>query len=105
MVSNPAAYRWSSYRTNAMGHHLRLLRPHQDWLAPGGTDSVRASADRALFADALRRTQLDDIRAATHGGYILGNQRFAEEIETMLKRQVVPGRPGRRAKREKTKTR
>lgn len=36
MVRDPAAYRWSSYRTNAMGHHSSLLQPHQDWLALGG---------------------------------------------------------------------
>lgn len=104
MVNDPAEYRWSSYRTNAMGLHSRLLQPHQDWLALGGTDSARATAYRQLFADALRRTQLDEIRTATNGGYVLGNQRFAQEIETMLNRRVVPGRPGRRAKREKTKT-
>jgi putative transposase len=41
-----------------------------------------------------------EIRAATNGNYVLGNNRFKEEINRMLKRRVMPGKAGRRARGE-----
>lgn len=38
---------------------------------------------------------IDEIRAATNGNFVLGNDRFKQEVAGMLKRRVVPGQPGR----------
>ena len=41
---------------------------------------------------------IDDIRSSTNGNYVLGNQRFKDEISAILKRGVVPGKAGRSVK-------
>ena len=33
---------------------------------------------------------INEIRKATNGKYVLGNDRFKDEIEDMLQRRVVP---------------
>ncbi len=37
---------------------------------------------------------IDGIRVSTNGNYVLGNNRFKDEISATLKRRVVPGRAG-----------
>ena len=41
---------------------------------------------------------IDDIRASTNGNYVLGNERFKDQIADVLKRRVVPGKAGRPVK-------
>ena len=98
MVSHPADYLWSSYRRNAHGHHSSLLTPHPDWLALGNADACRCEAYQQLFDNSFEDQQLEEIRLATNGGFVLGNQRFAKEIEATLERRVVRGQPGRPVK-------
>ena len=38
------------------------------------------------------------VRALKSSNYVLGNERFKEEIANMLKRRVTPGKAGRPAK-------
>jgi putative transposase len=38
---------------------------------------------------------IDQIRQATNGNFVLGNDRFAEEIRLALGRRVTPGKAGR----------
>ncbi len=38
---------------------------------------------------------MDDIRRSTNGNYVLGSDRFKDEVATMLNRRVVPGKVGR----------
>ena len=98
MVSHPGEYRWSSYRTNGEGEHDPLLTPHSNYLRLGQTESERQAVYRALFEAHIEPEQLNEIRHATNGNYVLGNSRFQEEIADMLKRRVTSGKNGRPAK-------
>jgi putative transposase len=49
IVSEPVAYRWSSFRANGLGARDAVLTPHPTYLALGATRSERQRAYRALF--------------------------------------------------------
>jgi putative transposase len=49
MVSEPVAYRWSSFRANGLGGRDAVLTPHATYLALGETRTDRQRAYRALF--------------------------------------------------------
>jgi putative transposase len=90
MVPHAAAYRWSSYRMNAMGKHIALLTPHPVYQALGKTADDRRSAYRNLFASQIPNYTLEEIRAATNKGWVLGNGRFKEAIEQRLGYALPP---------------
>lgn len=50
LVTRPGAYRWSSYRANALGQDDALVVPHPLYYALGRTPEARRAAYRALFA-------------------------------------------------------
>lgn len=95
MVEHPADYAWSSYRANGQGEADPLISPHDDYWGLGSSPEARESAYRQLFAAHMAPALVDEIRAATNGNYVLGNDRFKEEIARTLGRRVVPGKPGR----------
>jgi len=93
IVSNPGDYRWSSYRANASGVRDPLVTPHSELVSLG------ASQYRRLFADGLSDDLLRDIREATNGGYPLATSSFKDEVAARTGRKMVPGKPGRPAKK------
>ena len=95
MVEHPADNRWSSYRANAQGEDDRQVSPHRLYVALGDTAEHRQAAYRELFRHELEPGLVDQIRAATNGNFLLGNARFAAEIEAALGRRVSPGTPAR----------
>jgi putative transposase len=95
MVEHPADYRWSSYRTHAQGEWNLLLTPHPLYLALADTAEARQHAYRELFRTHVEPGLIDQIRQATNGNFVLGNDRFAEEIRLALGRRVTPGKAGR----------
>jgi len=62
MVDDPAHYRWTSYRTNALAQPSAIITPHPRYQALGATSEERQSAYRALF-----RTQLEEMQSTTSG--------------------------------------
>jgi putative transposase len=95
MVAHPAEYRWSSYRANAQGALDRLVRPHSLYEGLGGDAAGQQTAYRELFRYELDIGLVDEIRLATNGNFVLGDQRFATQIESMIGRRAVPGQSGR----------
>jgi len=96
MVDDPAHYRWSSYRNNALGQTGTILTPHPLYLSLGVTDEERQSAYRALFRAQLDDAAVGDIRLALNQNQPLGNERFYQHIEQMTgqRRESKPrGRP------------
>jgi REP-associated tyrosine transposase len=89
MVSDPAAYLWSSFAGNAGIRSDLLLTPHPEFRAVSLEDYRRLVAD-GLGEDFIRR-----IRAATHGGYPLASEEFAAALGAKANRRLHPGRPGR----------
>ena len=98
-VCHPREYRWSSYQANAEGKLDPILTPHSLYLRLGQNEAQREAAYRGLFEADLDPDQITAIRNATNGNCALGDRRFREEIEKMLRRRVVPGKSGRPAKR------
>ena len=95
MVEHPADYRWSSYRANAQGESCKVLKPHFMYEALGQTEVARQANYRELFRHDLEPGLVDEIRKATNGNFVLGDNRFKEEISKMLGRRVIPGKAGR----------
>jgi putative transposase len=98
MVEDPAHYRWTSYRANALGQPNALLTPHPVYAALGSTPSVRQRAYRALFRTELEVDAIADIRLALAQNQPLGNARFLSRIARALgeRRQARPrGRPAK----------
>ena len=73
MVSHPAQYTWSSYRANALGKDDRLVSPHAAFLALGLDAIARRSAYAELVDQRLDPSLVENIRAATRGGYPMGS--------------------------------
>jgi len=94
MVQDPAEYPWSSYRFNAMGKPIKLLKPHQIYLSLGNTEQERQKAYRSLFGNQFPELPLNEIRTATNKGWILGNNRFKKQIEQQLGYEIPPFKQG-----------
>jgi len=101
MVSVPSAYRWSSYRVNALGETDSVIEPHPVYTALGGWMQERQAAYQALFIEALDTGLVSEIRRATNGNFALGNARFQAEVAAALGRRAMPGEPGRPRKQDK----
>jgi putative transposase len=93
MVDHPRAYRWSSYRVHADGAANALLSEHAIQRVLGRGGEARRKAYRALFRFGLDDEFVAALRAATNGGWALGDARFARQICSTAYRG---GRPGRR---------
>lgn len=96
MVKDPAHYRWTSYRANALGQRDARLTPHPLYRTLGQSDKERQAAYRALFRTQLDRVALDDIRLAVNQSQPPGNARFYAKIEEMtgIRREAkTRGRP------------
>jgi putative transposase len=95
IVSNPEDYRWSSYRSNALGNVSDLCTPHPEYLNLGGDSDKRRENYRELFKHHFSDTVLEQIRKATNKGMIVGNDRFREEIEALTGRRLKEKKRGR----------
>jgi putative transposase len=95
LVSDPAEYPWSSYLANGYGIGNNILSPHQLYMELGGDAVERQVAYRELFRYELGADVIDKIRNSTNGNYVLGDSRFAEQVEAKLGRRATPGMPGR----------
>ncbi len=97
MVADPADYRWSSYRSNALGDPDPILTPHPLYSELGTDNNTsRCDAYRELFREALDNAPLADLRMALNQDQPIGNDRFYREIEAMTgqKRELRKrGRP------------
>jgi len=104
MVDHPRAYPWSSYSQNGLGEPSCLVTPHSLYTQLGADDEERQKAYRSLFRSRLSDETLNNIRLATNKAWVLGNDRFKEQIEKQLGRQVSPKARGGDRKSERYKT-
>jgi putative transposase len=98
MVAMPQDYPWSSYRRNALGEggpNADWLSSHEEYSGLGRDDADRQEAYQALFATAIDRDDLSEIRGCTHKGWALGGERFRAEIEALGKRRAASKGVGR----------
>ena len=99
MVTDPAHYRWSSYRHNGLGQADDRLTAHPLYQSLGRDAEERRASYRALFRPELDDDAIGDIRLALAQSQPLGDDRFAERIcakvgvrQTLTKRGRPPGK-------------
>lgn len=90
MVSHPAEYPWSSYHGNALDKQIELLTPHDCYLSLGKTTRLRKTNYLALFKQHIPERSLEDIREATNKAWVLGDNRFKQQIEEQTGRRASP---------------
>jgi len=95
MVTSPADYRWSSYHANGLGTGDKAITPHPLYLALADSGEPRREAYRELFRSHLDPDVIRHISAATETGTPLGNDRFREQIATVLNQKVGYAKRGR----------
>ena len=104
MVEHPADYPWSSHRANAQSAESFLISPHSIYNQLGTRPAQRRSRYRALFRSHLEPGVIDEIRSATNGNYVLGNELMQKQVDKALGRRVVRGKPGRPRKRKEVES-
>jgi len=90
MVEDPVQYPWSSYRGNATGVDIALLKPHFCYQALGENDSARQIVYSSLFEEEVPALNLLEIRDAINKAWVLGDGKFKAQIEAQLGRRVTP---------------
>jgi len=95
MVGEPEQYPWSSHRANAQGVGDPVVSPHEMYLGLGADDQARQVAYRTLFRGYFEDRDLEEIGICLQSGTPLGNDRFREEVERMLKVKVGQAKRGR----------
>ena len=96
LVADPADYRWSSHRINAVGENGFGVVPHPEYLGLGRTLTERRASYRGLFDVCLNDSMVKEIRDSVNKGLVLGSDGFKDQMEANLKRRVRPlpmGRP------------
>jgi putative transposase len=95
MVKHPGEYPWSSYAAKGQGKADRLLTSHPQYVSLGLEPAARRRGYRGLFRAHMEPRLIDEIRSATNGNFVLGNDRFKDDTAQVLGRRVTPGNPGR----------
>ena len=98
MAAHPRDYPWSSHRRYAYGDsgpNLNWLIEPDQYLAIDKTDAARKQGYRDLFKSDINADELDRIRASTHKGWALGDDRFKQMIEQLGERRAAPAAKGR----------
>jgi putative transposase len=90
LARSPRDYPHSSYRAHAYGEEDALARDHETYRALARSAGERQRVYRDLFRDDLPAELIDELRAATNGGWAIGNDRFKKKIAKALARRVTP---------------
>jgi putative transposase len=90
MVEHPAEYPWSSYHGNALNKDVELLSPHHCYLSLGASKEARKQAYKYLFKHHIPELTLQKIRDATNKAWVLGENRFKQQIEQQTGRRAIP---------------
>ncbi|EDN68771.1 Protein of unknown function DUF1568 [Beggiatoa sp. PS] len=88
IVEHPAEYPWSSYQKNAMGKLIELITPHDCYLSLGKNDEERQENYRSLFNHKIPDDTLKEIRETINKAWILGDNRFRQQIEAQTGRVI-----------------
>ena len=95
MVTQPAAYSWSSHAHYAGRRADPLITEHEQFLALGKGIDERRSAFHGLFSIGLADDVLATIRTAANTDSALGSEAFMTRAEALLGRSVRPPTRGR----------
>ncbi|MGJ8690949.1 MAG: transposase [Thalassotalea sp.] len=95
MVNKPSDYPWSSYHFNGLGKPNAMLTTHYLYDALGRLKKERIVAYVGLFKNELSDHLVNNIRQTTNGNFVLGSDKFKQEIAMTIGRRVEPKLPGR----------
>jgi putative transposase len=95
MVADPADYRWSSHRRNALGKPDVLVTPHPAYLALGPDSHHRERVFRALVMEIVDSEETEAIRLHIRRQNAYGPDDFRRAIEAQLGRSIGPRKIGR----------
>ncbi len=101
MAEHPSEYRWSSYQQNALGIPIELLTPHSIYTGLAKTDKTRYKRYQALFEHDIPDYTLEEIRESLNRAWVLGSDRFKQQIEKKTGRRATPLPRGGDRKSEK----
>jgi putative transposase len=96
MADHPRRYPWSSYRAHAEGKDDPLTAWHPLFRRLGRSRAEQQEGYRALVREALEKSFVDGLRAATNGGWAFGGEPFKKQIARALKTRVAPLPRGRK---------
>ncbi|KAF7771925.1 putative transposase [Pseudoalteromonas citrea] len=88
MVQHPAEYTWSSYQHNAVGKVIELITEHDLYAQLGTSPEQRQAQYRSLFESDIPPYTLEKIK--TDKMWVLGNDKFKQQVEEMSGRRVSP---------------
>ena len=97
IASSPECYRWSSFRCNALGETNAMIAPHPDYIGLGASSGERCNTYFNFVVNQIDEDSVRQIRQATQGNFVLGDNRFQEEMALVLGRRVKRGKAGRPA--------
>ncbi len=94
MVEEIAAYQWSSYQHNALGHIDPLITEHERYQALGRNANQRSDAYIQLFEQLDISAQDSHITSATQRGEVYGSEQFHSKISALISRPTRLGAHG-----------
>jgi putative transposase len=103
MVLQAGDYKWSSYRCHAEDLTDPLITEHPLFLAMADTKAARQAAYHQLLSEDLSLPEMASIRDATNKAWVLGSERFKQELATLSDRRIAAlpkGRPRKQRKME-----
>lgn len=104
LAKHPRDYPWSSYPAHATGVADEAVSAHLLLKRLGRSIAERQKKYRALVRAKPDETFVEALRAATNGGWALGDEDFLRRIAKASKRRVTPlpkGRPRKKRSRVK----
>lgn len=94
MVQHPAEYPWSSYYANALDKVIKLITPHELYTRLGCSEQECKVQYQQLFKHHIPDLSLKAIRDATNKAWVLGSERFQQQIEVQTGRRAAPMKRG-----------
>ena len=98
MAVMPGRLSTVEYPINAGGKVSGLCTSHPLYRALGSSDIERQANYRGLVAEGLGDQQVKAIRLSLNKGIVLGNERFADQIDqiaALTGKRLASGKPGR----------
>jgi putative transposase len=90
MIQHPAEYPWTSYHHNALDKNIQLITTPPCYNALGKSLREQKEAYKSLFEQDIPDLTIEEIRAATNKAWVLGEDRFKQQIEQTTGRRVSP---------------
>jgi putative transposase len=88
MVTEPQAYRWSSYRSRIGEGAWGWLDVDPGYCGLGGTDAERRQRYARFVQDEAPPEEWELIREAVQRGQLTGNDRFVDEVDRIARRRI-----------------